>query len=87
MFSDSPHSLELTGKTEMLIWGLSFLTSTWYIKNPFLKNKMIEALAWGVMSYDGRRSLLSSLVNTHPLAMKHLVSALVHFYIGVSIVP
>ncbi|KAK7677760.1 hypothetical protein QCA50_019312 [Cerrena zonata] len=83
LMRETPQSLELSGKNEMLVWSLTFLTSTWYIKNPFLKNKMIEALSWGVMSYDGRRSLLSSLVNTHPLALKHLVSALVHFYIEV----
>lgn len=80
--SETPQSLEVSGKEEMLKWSLTFLTSTWYIKNPFLKNKMIEALSWGVLSYDGRRSLLNSLVNGHQLAMKHLVPALVHFYIG-----
>ncbi|CAL1712793.1 unnamed protein product [Somion occarium] len=80
---EAPQSLELSGKTEILIWVLTFLTSTWYIKNPFLKNKMIDVLSWGVVSYDGRRSILNTLVNTHPLALKHLVSALVHFYIEV----
>lgn len=26
----------------MLVWCLTFLTSTWYIKNPFLKAKIVE---------------------------------------------
>ncbi len=42
MYSDAPESLELTGKIEMLLWALTFLTSTWYIKNPFLKSKIVE---------------------------------------------
>ena len=37
----SPRSLELSGRNEMLIWCLTFLTSTWYIKNPFLKAKIV----------------------------------------------
>ena len=40
--SDAPQSLELSGKVEMLLWALTFLTSTWYIKNPFLKSKIVE---------------------------------------------
>ena len=40
--SNSPDSLELSGKTELFMWALTFLTSTWYIKNPFLKAKINE---------------------------------------------
>ena len=42
--SNSPDSLELSGKTELLLWALTFLTSTWYIKNPFLKAKIVEVI-------------------------------------------
>jgi ubiquitin conjugation factor E4 B len=37
-----PSSLELTGKEEVLIFTLTFMLSTWWIKNPFLKNKIID---------------------------------------------
>jgi len=37
---NAPDSLELTGRTELLLFALTFLTSTWYIKNPFLKSKI-----------------------------------------------
>ncbi|THG98805.1 hypothetical protein EW026_g3438 [Hermanssonia centrifuga] len=80
---DAPESLELTGKIEMLLWALTFLTSTWYIKNPFLKSKIVEALCWASMKYDGRRSVLESTMNSHPMALKHLMPALMHFYIEV----
>ena len=36
----SPDKFELSGKTELMTFVLIFLTSTWYIKNPFLKSKI-----------------------------------------------
>ena len=74
--------MELSGKNEMLIWALTFLTSTWYIKNPFLKSKIVEALFLGTFKYDGRRSVLESTLNTHPLSLKYLMPALMNIYIG-----
>lgn len=41
----SPDSFELSGKTELLIFALTFLNSTWYIKNPFLKSKINDVCA------------------------------------------
>jgi ubiquitin conjugation factor E4 B len=38
----SPESMQLTGKQELVSFALTFLTSTWYIKNPFLKSKINE---------------------------------------------
>lgn len=38
----SPTSFELSGREELIIWSLTFLRSTWYIKNPFLKAKINE---------------------------------------------
>ena len=34
--------IELSGENELVIFALTFLTSTWYIKNPFLKTKLVE---------------------------------------------
>ncbi|KAI0769012.1 ubiquitin conjugation factor E4 [Trametes elegans] len=78
-----PNSLELSGKNEILIWCLTFLTSTWYIKNPFLKSKIVEVLFLGTYSWGEHRSVLTMLLNTHPMAMKHLMPALMNFYIEV----
>ena len=93
-----PSSLELTGKEEVLIFTLTFMLSTWWIKNPFLKNKIIDvclvylALICSLMAqqilycscftYRGQSSLLGSLLNSHPVALKYLMPALTHFYIG-----
>ncbi|KAI0365724.1 ubiquitin conjugation factor E4 [Pilatotrama ljubarskyi] len=79
----SPNSLELSGKNEMLIWCLTFLTSTWYIKNPFLKAKIVEVLFYGTYSWGEHRSVLTTLLNTHQMALKHLMPALMNFYIEV----
>ncbi|KAI0632350.1 ubiquitin conjugation factor E4 [Trametes polyzona] len=79
----SPNSLELSGKNEMLVWCLTFLRSTWYIKNPFLKAKIVEVLFYGTWSWGEHRSVLTTLLNTHPMALKHLVPALMNFYIEV----
>jgi Ubiquitin elongating factor core len=42
-FRYAPDRLELSGKNELVIFALTFLTSTWYIKNPFLKAHINEA--------------------------------------------
>lgn len=36
----SPDKFELAGKVELMTFVLTFLNSTWYIKNPFLKSKI-----------------------------------------------
>ncbi|KAI9573523.1 ubiquitin elongating factor core-domain-containing protein [Boletus coccyginus] len=80
----SPDSLDLSGKDELLVFALTFLTSTWYIKNPFLKAKINEAVFYGVLPYGNERSgILGGVLNSHPLALKHLIPALTHFYIEV----
>ena len=62
---------------------MTFLTSTWYIKNPYLKNKIIDVLFYSSVSYyQGQDSLLGNLLNGHPVALKNLIPALTTNYIG-----
>jgi ubiquitin conjugation factor E4 B len=80
----SPESLDLSGKDELVIFALTFLTSTWYIKNPFLKAKINEAIFYGVLPYgNDRHGILGHALNTHSVALKNLIPALTHFYIEV----
>lgn len=92
----------MAGKTELMTFVLTFLTSTWYIKNPFLKSKIndvsvcseIYLILW--FTYDKvlfmsiwgygreRHGILGNMLNTDRLALKHLMPALMHFYIGKS---
>jgi ubiquitin conjugation factor E4 B len=39
-----PDKVELLGKNELLLFILTFLNSTWYIKNPFLKSKINDVI-------------------------------------------
>ena len=43
---------------------------------------VFQTLFWATYKYDGRRSVLESILNTHPMALKYLMPALIHFYIG-----
>lgn len=80
--SHHPQSLELAGRDELLNFTLTFLTSTWYIKNPFLKAKLVEILFFGAWPYRGNQSLLGANLNASKVALDHLMKALMHFYIG-----
>ncbi|KAF7288510.1 U-box domain-containing protein [Mycena chlorophos] len=80
----SPDKFELSGKIELLTFVLTFLNSTWYIKNPFLKSKINDVLFFGIWNYGRERhGLLGGLLNTNEMALKHLMPALTHFYIEV----
>ncbi|GLB38346.1 putative ubiquitin elongating factor core [Lyophyllum shimeji] len=80
----SPDKFELAGKIELMTFVLAFLNSTWYIKNPFLKSKINDVLFMSIWGYGRERhGILGNLLNTHPMALKHLMPALMHFYIEV----
>ncbi|KAG6897645.1 hypothetical protein C0992_012624 [Termitomyces sp. T32_za158] len=80
----SPDKFEMTGKLELMSFILTFLNCTWYIKNPFLKAKINDVLFMSIWGYGHERhGVLGNLLNTHPVALKHLMPALMHFYIEV----
>jgi ubiquitin conjugation factor E4 B len=83
----------------LLLFVLTFLTSTWCIKNPFLKSKINDVsnvwfsivnllclreqlLFFGAWYGRNENGILGGVLNTHPMALKHLMPALMHFYIG-----
>ncbi|KIY45637.1 hypothetical protein FISHEDRAFT_48948 [Fistulina hepatica ATCC 64428] len=78
---ESPNKFEVAGKLELMLFCLTFLTSTWYIKNPFLKSKINDILFFSVWGQRG--GVLGSLLDTHPVALKHLMPAMMHYYIEV----
>ena len=43
---------------------------------------VFQTLFLGTWPFDGRRSLLTGLLNSHPLALKHLMPAMMTIYIG-----
>ncbi|EJU03146.1 hypothetical protein DACRYDRAFT_21436 [Dacryopinax primogenitus] len=77
-----PHLLEFAGRREILVLALTFLSSPWYIRNPYLKSKLVAVLAYGSMNLGGgRRGPLADLLNTHPMALEHLMPALMAYYV------
>jgi ubiquitin conjugation factor E4 B len=62
---------------------MTFLSSPWYIKNPFLKAKLVTVLFFGTLGTEGdKHGVLFGQLNSHKLCLKHLMAALVSFYIG-----
>lgn len=82
---------------------ITFLRNTQYIKNPYLKAKLVEVKMpyKGTMNDDGSLCLciqilffftypiakgvpgeLETMLNSHPLALDHLMVSLMTFYVG-----
>ncbi|KAG8745833.1 hypothetical protein FRC10_006860 [Ceratobasidium sp. 414] len=79
-----PDMIDISVKTELLKFILTFLSSTWYIKNPFLKSKLLQILFYGTLPYGREREgALGPLINSLPLSLQHLMPALMSFYVEV----
>ncbi|KAF8305671.1 hypothetical protein DL93DRAFT_2089352 [Clavulina sp. PMI_390] len=82
---NSQQQLEAAAKNDMLVFILTFLSSPWYIKNPFLKSKLVQILFYGTLPYGRNNApgIFVSVINTHPLALEHLMPVLMRFYVDV----
>ncbi|PWZ00389.1 hypothetical protein BCV70DRAFT_94686 [Testicularia cyperi] len=71
-----------SAKNDIVTFCTTFLSSGWYIKNPFLKAKLAEILFYNVVPF-GRHTngILGDVVNVHELALQNLVPALMSFWI------
>lgn len=67
---------------ELITVCITFLRSSEYIKSPYLKSGLVSILFHGVWPF-GRRSkgILGDLLNSSDFALKHLLHALMKFYI------
>ena len=45
--------------------------------------KFRKALFLATFKYDGRKSVMESTLNTHPLALKYLIPSLIRIYVEV----
>lgn len=56
----------------------------WLTSMPNMELRLLQAIFYGILPYGHERhGILSGVLNSHPLALKHLIPALTHFYIGV----
>ncbi|CAN9305338.1 unnamed protein product [Alternaria sp. RS040] len=77
-----PHIITTTQCEELVKICIAFLRSSEYIKNPYLKSGLVTILFHGVWGIPGRpKGVLGDTLFAHDFAMKHLLHALMKFYI------
>ncbi|EEP77058.1 conserved hypothetical protein [Uncinocarpus reesii 1704] len=77
-----PQIVTSTQGDELIMLCITFLQSSEYIKNPYLKAGLITILFCGTWRRpNGARGALVDLLNSMPFANKHLLHALLKFYI------
>jgi ubiquitin conjugation factor E4 B len=72
----------LTSQCEELVTiCVTFLRSSEYVKNPYLKSGLVSILFHGVWPVPGRqRGILGDLLNSTPFCLQHLLHSLMKFY-------
>ncbi|KAK6339107.1 hypothetical protein TWF696_009891 [Orbilia brochopaga] len=64
--------------------AVALLRMSSYVKNPYLKAKLVEALYIGILPVrSGDRGVLGDLLNGHAFALDNLMHSLMSFYIEV----
>ncbi|KIW05430.1 uncharacterized protein PV09_03940 [Verruconis gallopava] len=77
-----PWIIMSTQLDELLTMCITFLRSSEYIKNPGLKSGLVQILYFGVLPLGRKKTgLLGDLLNESKFALKHLLHALMKFYI------
>jgi len=77
-----PHIVTSTQCEELVKVCITFLRSSEYIKNPYLKSGLVTILFHGVWAFQGRpKGVLGDVLFAHTFATKHLLHALMRFYI------
>jgi len=77
-----PDALDNIDKDILITFAITFLSPT-YVKNPFLKAKIVATLSNGLypVGYH-RKGPLFDRLSVHPLSTKHLMPVLIRFFIG-----
>jgi ubiquitin conjugation factor E4 B len=77
-----PHVIPVTQCEELVTVCVTFLRSTDYVKNPYLKSGLVSILFHGVWPVRNRpKGILGDLLNGSVICHKHLLHALMQFYI------
>ena len=79
-----PQIITSTQSEELVTLCITFLRSSEYIKNPYLKSGLVTIMFHGIWQVYGRsKGILGDLLNSLPFANEHLLHALMKFYIEV----
>jgi ubiquitin conjugation factor E4 B len=77
-----PHIITSTQCEELVKMCITFLRSSEYIKNPYLKSGLVTILYHGVWTIPSRpKGVLGDTLFAHKFATQHLLHALMKFYI------
>lgn len=77
-----PQIITATQSDELVMLCITFLRSSEYIKNPYLKSGLVTIMFHGIWPVYGRsKGILGDLLNSLPFATEHLLHALMKFYI------
>ncbi|TGZ80428.1 hypothetical protein EX30DRAFT_396422 [Ascodesmis nigricans] len=70
-----------TQLTDLLVFAVTFLRSSAYIKKANVKSKLVEIIYLGI--YNGSRGYLTEKIHSHSFVLQHLMHALMNFYIEI----
>ena len=79
-----PQVITASQSEELVMLCITFLRSSEYIKNPYLKSGLVTILFHGIWPvFNRERGILGDLLSSMPFATEHLLHALMKFYIEV----
>lgn len=79
-----PQIITSTQSDELVMLCITFLRSSEYIKNPYLKSGLVTIMFHGIWPvYNQSKGVLGDLLTSMPFATDHLLHALMKFYIEV----
>ena len=79
-----PQIVTATQSDELVMLCITFLRSSEYIKNPFLKAGLVTIMFYGTWPIYGRgKGILGDILFALPFATEHLLHALMKFYIEI----
>ncbi|KAJ5176245.1 uncharacterized protein N7482_002122 [Penicillium canariense] len=79
-----PETVTATLGDELVMLCITFLESSSYIKNPYLKAGLVSMLYRGTLDRgNGTRGVLVNLLNSMPFANEYLLHAVMKFYVEV----
>ena len=79
-----PWTISSTQGDELVILCITFLRSSEYIKNPYLKSGLVTIMFQGIWPTPNRsKGVLGDLLMSQSIAVDHLLHALMKFYIEV----
>jgi ubiquitin conjugation factor E4 B len=79
-----PQMFAMVPQSQIVVFCVVFLRNTSYIKNPYLKSKLVEVLFYGSIEFqNGHKGHFVNMFDTEPLCLDHLFHSLMNFYIEV----